>query len=67
MITEPWEPTSLLEWTGKGKSRVLRQRWRRKCIEYREYNGNPTPRRCEWYENEWRIIPSQADGSVEHE
>lgn len=56
MIYGEWEPTMHLQF----RDGRLEQKFSRQTLEFRCYNGNPTPRECKGYEQEWRIVASAA-------
>lgn len=58
MIATDWYVMGQLRWSKYGK---LQQLWRRDTTEYRCYNGNPTPRKCDGYETEWRDVPIEGE------
>lgn len=54
MGDDPWLPTSQLTYYAG----ILQQRWTRRRYEYRSYGGQQ--RRSEWYEEEWRDVPTRS-------
>jgi hypothetical protein len=55
MNADEWLPTAFLAYHPT--SGMLQQKWTRKCYEYRNYGG--VSRRTEWYEHNWRDVPTR--------
>lgn len=57
--TEPWALTSQLRYAKDG---TLQQRWHRRIITYRKYNG--IDRRVEDWESCWLPVPTEGQESL---